>query len=69
MNDFIRKLPSFVLFLLLALVYLGCGYVAGYYQGYRAGQNDYMIYIENLLGNENDAPAKTEGQSKPEFTG
>lgn len=48
MNLF-KKIPSFVLFVLLAIVYIFCGYVIGYHQGYKAGQEDYIIYINKLF--------------------
>lgn len=48
MNLF-KKIPSFVLFVLLALVYIACGYVIGYHQGYKAGQEDYIIYVNKLF--------------------
>jgi len=51
MIAFIKKIPSVLLFLLLALVYITCGYVIGYHQGYKAGQEDYIVYINKVLEN------------------
>jgi hypothetical protein len=51
---------------LLALVYIACGYVIGYHQGYKAGQEDYIIYINKLFEDvkmrpiEDVAPKPTE---------
>lgn len=36
MMRFIRKLPFYGMMLLLSLIYLLCGYIVGYYQGYEA---------------------------------
>jgi len=49
MRNLLKKIPSFVLFVLLAVVYIGCGYVIGYHQGYKNGQEDYIIYINKLF--------------------
>jgi hypothetical protein len=46
---FIKKIPSIILFVLLAIVYLACGFVLGYNQGYKNGQNDYIQYINKVL--------------------
>lgn len=45
----LKKIPGFILFILLSIVYLGCGFVIGYHQGYKAGQDDYIIYINKLF--------------------
>jgi hypothetical protein len=47
--NLLKKIPSVVLFVLLALVYIGCGFIVGYHQGYKAGQEDYIIYINKLF--------------------
>jgi hypothetical protein len=47
--SFFKKIPSFILFILLALVYIGCGFVIGYHQGYKAGQEDYIVYINKFF--------------------
>lgn len=44
-----ERIPSYMLFLLLAIVYLGCGFLVGYHTGYNTGQKDYIMYIEKLL--------------------
>lgn len=46
--NFIKKVPFFVLILILSLVYLACGYIAGYFIGYNHGQQDYFNFIENI---------------------
>jgi hypothetical protein len=43
------KKYSTVLLVVLALIYFGCGYMFGYYQGYKAGQRDYIYYINKLF--------------------
>ena len=48
MTKWIKRLPLFVMILALALVYQACGYLVGYYQGYNAGQDDYLNFIESL---------------------
>lgn len=45
----LKKIPSIVLFVLLAIVYITCGYIVGYHQGYKAGQEDYIIYINKVF--------------------
>lgn len=45
----VKGIPSFVLFVLLAVIYLGGGYILGYNQGYRAGQEDYIAYLNKIL--------------------
>lgn len=63
MMRFIKKIPSALLFMLLALVYITCGYVIGYHQGYKAGQEDYIVYINKVLENadvgKTDKPVDT----------
>jgi hypothetical protein len=49
MRNFLKKIPSVVLFVLLAIVYLACGYVVGYHQGYKFGQKDYIEYVNKVL--------------------
>lgn len=44
-----NKIPSYLLFVVLAGVYLGCGFLYGYHSGYKAGQADYIMYIEKVL--------------------
>lgn len=44
-----EQIPSYMLFLLLSIVYLGCGFLVGYHTGYSMGQKDYIMYIEKLL--------------------
>jgi len=53
MMKFIKKIPSVLLFTMLAIVYIACGYVIGYHQGYKSGQEDYIIYINKVLENAN----------------
>lgn len=62
MKNIFKKIPSFVLFVVLAVVYVGCGYVVGYHQGYKAGQEDYIAYINRLFDDiklQTVAPEKT----------
>lgn len=40
-----EKIPSCALQLLLAIVYLGCGFLIGYHQG----QRNYVKFLEKLL--------------------
>lgn len=47
----IDSIPSFVLFLILSIVYFGCGYMIGHYQGYKLGQENYYKYVTELLTN------------------
>jgi len=47
--DTIKKLPFFVLLFILSIIYLACGYIAGYYIGYNQGQQDYFNFIENVM--------------------
>ena len=49
--NILKKIPSVFLFVLLALVYMTCGYVIGYHTGYKAGQDDYIIYINKIFDN------------------
>lgn len=46
-----KQIPATVLYLLLAVTYIACGYVIGYHQGYKSGQKDYIIYMNNILEN------------------
>ena len=50
MINFIKKIPSILLLVLLTVIYLTCGFVIGYHQGYKAGQEDYIMYINKVLG-------------------
>lgn len=63
MNLF-KKIPSFILFVLLAVVYIGCGFVIGYHQGYKAGQEDYIIYINKLFEDVKMKPIEAEPPAK-----
>ena len=49
--NILKKIPSVALFVLLALVYITCGYVVGYHNGYKAGQDDYIVYINKIFDN------------------
>lgn len=51
MIKFLKKIPTALSFILLTLVYIACGYVIGYHQGYKAGQKDYIIYMNKVLDN------------------
>lgn len=53
MMKFIKKIPAAFLFMMLAFVYITCGYVIGFHQGYKSGQEDYIIYINKVLENVN----------------
>lgn len=62
-----ENFPSYMLFLFLAVIYLGCGFLVGYHTGYQTGQKDYIMYIEKLLegvkanhADKADAPAVTQ---------
>ena len=44
-----KKFPSYMLFVMLACVYLTCGFIFGYHTGYKSGQKDYIIHIEKIL--------------------
>lgn len=46
--DVIRKLPFYVLLFVLSVIYLACGFIAGYYLGYSQGQQDYFDFIEGM---------------------
>jgi len=39
MMCFIKKIPTYGMMILLALIYLLCGYIVGYYQGYNDAIN------------------------------
>jgi hypothetical protein len=43
-----KKMPLFVLFLGLAIIYTALGFLFGYATGYSQGQADYIVYIEKL---------------------
>lgn len=49
MKNIIKKIPSVILFTLMTAIYLTCGYLFGYHQGYLAGQKDYIVYINEIL--------------------
>lgn len=55
--SFLKKIPSVLLFVLLAAVYIGCGFIVGYHQGYKAGQEDYIVYINKLFEDVKARPA------------
>jgi hypothetical protein len=38
------KSPSYLLFIIMALIYFICGFALGFYKGYYAGQKD-LFYI------------------------
>jgi hypothetical protein len=46
--NLIKNIPFFIMLVLLSIIYLACGYIAGYYYGYNQGQQDYFKFIENL---------------------
>lgn len=50
--NFIKKIPSILLLVVLTIVYLVCGFVIGYHQGYKNGQEDYIVYINNVIENK-----------------
>lgn len=58
MKNLFKKIPGFILMTLLAIVYLGCGFIVGYHQGYKAGQKDYISYINHLLNNSTQSTDK-----------
>lgn len=45
----LKKIPSFILLLILTVIYLGAGFLIGYHEGYKAGQSDYMEYINKIF--------------------
>lgn len=47
--NILKKFTSIFLFLILAIVYMICGYLIGFNQGYQAGQEDYLIYINKIF--------------------
>lgn len=47
--NFNFKQPSYILFILLSIIYFLCGYAVGFYQGYYAGQKDYSVYINEVF--------------------
>ena len=47
--NFIKKIPNALLLIGVAIIYVGCGYLIGYYQGYQAGQIDYINYINQIF--------------------
>lgn len=38
------KGPSYLLFIIMAIIYFFCGFILGFYQGYTFGQKD-LFYI------------------------
>jgi hypothetical protein len=48
MNLF-KKIPKVILFGVISCVYLACGYMVGYHQGYKDGQEDYIVYINQIF--------------------
>ena len=44
-----KKLLSFILFIVITGIYLVCGYIIGYHQGYKNGQTDYVEYINKAI--------------------
>jgi hypothetical protein len=51
MKEILKKIPTFVFMFLLALLYLACGYLVGYYQGYQSGQDDYADLLQQVGDN------------------
>lgn len=45
----LKKVPGIFLFVILTIIYLFCGYIFGYHQGYKAGQIDYNNYLNEVL--------------------
>lgn len=37
--NFLKKIPFYIMLVLLSLIYLCCGYLVGYYQGYQEAIN------------------------------
>lgn len=48
------KGPSYLLFILMAIVYFACGFILGFYKGYYSGQKD-LFYISCPIEGENDS--------------
>jgi hypothetical protein len=53
MINFIKELPSYILLLILTVIYVGCGFVIGYYYGYTDGQTDYVKHLNQLTNQDN----------------
>lgn len=44
--SYLRKLPSFVMLLIMGILYIAVGYIIGYYNGYEQGIKDYVDTVE-----------------------
>lgn len=40
MMSFLKKIPYFIMLLILSMIYLSCGYLIGYYNGYNQAQKE-----------------------------
>jgi len=47
--NFLKKLPLYLMFLIMSIIYLICGFIAGYFYGYKSGQIDYQQYLETFF--------------------
>jgi len=48
MMNWFKKIPAFMLFVLISICYLLVGFLVGYFVGYQNGQSDYFNYLNNL---------------------
>jgi len=46
--------PSYLLFILMAIVYFACGFIVGFYKGYHSAQKD-LFFISCLIEVEIDS--------------
>lgn len=48
----LKKMPNYIIFLILTIIYVFCGFMVGYNEGYKDGKIAYMNYINNMFSVE-----------------
>jgi hypothetical protein len=43
---YLKKVPVFIMLLVLSVIYITVGYIVGYYNGYQQGIKDYVDMVE-----------------------
>lgn len=48
MKNFMQILPTIVIYVLLTIIYLACGYVVGHHDGYKNAEKEYSKILNKI---------------------